>query len=308
MSKSESSTVAFSESWLIGPEDTNFYVRVYDAAAPRAVIVFLHGAPEHCGRYTDFHTALAKDHNISVFAYDLRGYGRTAQDEKHKSPTSHYGRTWSEPQMHDMQWAIAEARSRFPDLPLFVMGTSFGATTLLGFFTDTKLADARLGTQAELTGIIIGSGTLSHANPPPAILVWILTLVAGVFPWTLFPLRNKTTDLSRNKESGKAYNADPLIGTPGSLKSISSMFAQGEKAIKAPQNWPREIPVLFVHGDADRVAHFATTKKFYNAIPAEDKEWITYSGGYHELHNEPDGIREKLLTDIVSFIYKHTQN
>ncbi|KAF7305556.1 Hydrolase-4 domain-containing protein [Mycena chlorophos] len=299
-----SSTAIFSESWLPGPEDTNFYVRVYDAAAPRAAVVFLHGAPEHCGRYTDFHTALARDHNISVFAYDLRGYGRTAQDEEHKSPTARYGRTWSEPQMTDMKWAIGEARQRFPELPLFLMGTSFGASTILAFFTDAKCADPRLS--AELTGVIIGSVNLAHANPPPAILIWILTGIAALFPWTLFPLRNKTTDLSRNKETGKAYDADELIGTPGSLKSISSIFAQGERVLKSPHNWPREMPVLFLHGDADRMAHFGVVHKFFNEIPADDKVWHTYNGGYHELHNEPDGIREKSLADIVSFIHKHT--
>jgi len=28
-------------------------------------------------------------------------------------------------------------------------------------------------------------------------------------------------------------------------------------------------------------------------------------GGYHELHNEPDGVKEKLVEEVVSFIDDH---
>jgi hypothetical protein len=28
-------------------------------------------------------------------------------------------------------------------------------------------------------------------------------------------------------------------------------------------------------------------------------------GGYHELHNEPDGVKEKLVEEVVSFIDNH---
>ncbi|KAJ7053751.1 hypothetical protein C8F01DRAFT_1260378 [Mycena amicta] len=115
----------FIESWRLGPDNTNFYVRLYEAPSPSAVLVFVHGAAEHCGRYTEMHSTLAREHNISVFAYDLRGYGRTADDPTHKSASSQYGRTWSGAQMDDLEWAIQETHRECGDLPLFIMGCSF---------------------------------------------------------------------------------------------------------------------------------------------------------------------------------------
>ena len=32
---------------------------------------------------------------------------------------------------------------------------------------------------------------------------------------------------------------------------------------------------------------------------------ISFQGGYHELHNEPDGVREKLADTIIAFIEGH---
>ncbi|KAJ7050946.1 Alpha/Beta hydrolase protein [Mycena amicta] len=249
------------------------------------------------------HSTLAREHNISVFAYDLRGYGRTADDPTHKSASSQYGRTWSGAQMDDLEWAIQETHRECGDLPLFIMGCSFGGTTVLGLVTDPARKDHPAITS--LRGVIGGSATLTLTKPPPAPVVWLLTQIARVQPWMLFPVRNKIEDLSRNKETGAEYEKDPLIGTPGSLKCLSSMLKQGQTLSRSSQNWPKELPVLFVHGDVDTIAAHTVTKKFYEEISAQDKTWITYPGGAHELHNEPDGIREKSLVDIATFIQKH---
>ena len=62
---------------------------------------------------------------IGLGKYDLRGYGKTAQDVEHKSKTSEYGKTWSEPQMDDLEWAIEEAQKEGEALPVFIQGCSF---------------------------------------------------------------------------------------------------------------------------------------------------------------------------------------
>ncbi|KAF7316057.1 Hydrolase-4 domain-containing protein [Mycena indigotica] len=283
-------TVFFTESWRLGPADTNFYVRVYEASDARAILVFVHGAAEHCGRYTDMHTALARDHGILVFAYDLRGYGRTAKDGTHKSPAS-----------RRLNSNISFFRSSLWAVHSWV--AHLGGTTVLGLMTDP----ARKENPAVklVRGVVAGSATLALTKPPPAPVVWLLTQIARVSPWTLFPVRNKTEDLSRNTTTGQEYEDDPLVGVPGSLRCLSSMIKQGELIQRTPDNWPSALPILFVHGDADALASHTATQKFYMNISADDKTWITYAGGTHELHNEPDGIREKSLRDIAVFIQSH---
>ncbi|KAJ7751726.1 hypothetical protein B0H14DRAFT_2635945 [Mycena olivaceomarginata] len=55
----------------------------------------------------------------------------------------------------------------------------------------------------------------------------------------------------------------------------------------------------------DKVVLYPDSKAMFEKLPAKDKKMITYPGGYHELHFEPDGIREKSLQDLVEFIHTH---
>ncbi|KAJ7209285.1 Alpha/Beta hydrolase protein [Mycena pura] len=299
------SSPAYTESWRTGPEGTEFYTRLYKAPDPLAILVFVHGAAEHCGRYTEMHTKLAAEHRISVFAFDLRGFGRTAADTEHKSPDSAYGRTWWPEQLDDLEWAILEANQELGEaLPLFTMGTSQGGGVVVGLHCDP----ARANNPAVKTvhGVIGGSTTVVLAKPLSGPLKWIFRQLVRVSPWMVYPIRNKTEELSRNPESGKAYNEDPLIRTPGSLKGLYYMLEEGGMLLASRYaNWPKDLPVLFLHGDADPIVSYSSTKALFDKLPATDKKFIAYKGGYHELHFEPDGIKEKSMKNLVEFIHSH---
>ena len=120
MSASES---AYTEAWVVGPHSTNFYTRTYEAASPVALLVNVHGAPEHSGRYTHAHALLA-EHGITVFSYDQRGFGRTALDAEHKSKDSAYGKTNWNAALEDLDWAVQYVHKQYPELPIFIMGES----------------------------------------------------------------------------------------------------------------------------------------------------------------------------------------
>lgn len=42
--------------------------------------------------------------------------------------------------------------------------------------------------------------------------------------------------------------------------------------------------------------------RLQNKIPQRKFSSLSKQGGYHELQNEPDGVKEKLVEEIVSFI------
>lgn len=110
---------------------------MYNAETPTSVLVFLHGAAEHTGRYTDMHGALAQQ-GISVFAFDLRGFGRTALDEVNRSSSSAYGRTDRKSQMDDVEWAIEYVHAQVgSDLPIFLMGASLASFVLCRKLSST---------------------------------------------------------------------------------------------------------------------------------------------------------------------------
>jgi pimeloyl-ACP methyl ester carboxylesterase len=116
--------VPFTAAWLKGPRQTSFYTRSYlpDTGTPRAALVFAHGFVEHVGRYEHVFPAYAKK-GIAVFAFDMRGFGRTALDNE-RSAGSSYGKTNSADQRADLRWALSEAEKQWAGVPLFLMGHS----------------------------------------------------------------------------------------------------------------------------------------------------------------------------------------
>ena len=113
----------FTQQWLAGPYDTRFYVRTYKASHARATLVFVHGFIEHIARYEHVFPRW-QDKGINVFAFDQRGFGRTALDRE-RSLHSRYGKTSGPMQIEDLDWSVGKAKEIFgKDVPLFVMGHS----------------------------------------------------------------------------------------------------------------------------------------------------------------------------------------
>jgi len=68
------------------------------------------------------------------------------------------------------------------------------------------------------------------------------------------------------------------------------------------RNWPKSLPLLVLHGTADKVTSCKDTQTLYERVVADDKKLSLYEGGYHELHNEPDGVKEKLVEECDLWI------
>ena len=116
----------FTEAWLDGPDGHRFYTRTYPPAStpqPKAVLLFVHGFADHISRYEDVHPRWAQ-RGIAVFAYDMRGFGRTALDDAHRSPDEAYGKTSRAAEHADLSFWVRHVRATFPKAPIFVMGHS----------------------------------------------------------------------------------------------------------------------------------------------------------------------------------------
>ena len=114
----------YEESWVPGGEDLlRFYTRIYLARNPLAALIFVHGFTEHISRYEWAHSLLAS-RGIIVFAYDQRGFGRTALDTLRRSEHARLGRTSWPALLADMAHWITSMKAQYPALPIFAMGHS----------------------------------------------------------------------------------------------------------------------------------------------------------------------------------------
>ncbi|KAJ7673858.1 Alpha/Beta hydrolase protein [Mycena polygramma] len=292
------------DAWLAGPYGTNFYSRTYRAAEPCAALVFVHGAAEHCGRHTEFHRLLATEHNISVFAFDLRGFGQTALHPTHRSATSAYGKTNWNLQLDDVEWALKYARDALPTLPMFLMGASMGGGIVLGLLCDVERPKSPV--VSSLAGVIASAPCITLTTPRSPAVLWLANIIARVAPYTLYPARLKPEELSHNAETNAAYLLDPFVMAPGSFRSLVDMLSAGERILHQNYvHWPEDTPLLLLHGEDDPVNSIQGTTALFNQIAAIDKKLTTYPGASQELHNEPDGVKEKYLLDVANFVRSH---
>ncbi|PAV15486.1 lysophospholipase [Pyrrhoderma noxium] len=317
------STNTYSEHWLTGPQSTKFYVRTYpaqsqseptspaattapptttttSATAPKGILVFLHGFIEHIGRYSHVFPHWSS-RGFHVFAFDQRGFGQTASHPTNKSPDSSYAKTSGEHQLEDAEWAVKTAKEHFSsgeqggeELPVFVMGHSMGGGVVLDFATKTK---------SQIAGIIASSPLILQTTAAPKIARWVGGKVSLLTPYSTVPAQVKAEHLSKDEESNQSYLKDPLIKQKGSLKGISDMLNRGEELLQSLyKSWPEHVPLLIVHGTGDKVTSHAASQRFHDVVPARDKRISKYDDGYHELHNEPNGVKDRFIDECISWV------
>jgi len=292
----------FTEAWLPGPKSLSFYTRTYQptSGSARGVVVFIHGFIEHVARYEHVHRRWA-DHGFVVFTFDQRGFGRTALDPK-KSAGSVYGRTGDADQIADIAWAIRVAQEANPTVPLFLMGHSMGGGLVLSFVTRANTQES----VSQLSGIIASSPCLRLTKPPLGIVRWLGGRVRAILPNQNVPASVEPKYLSHDPDVVKANEEDNLIRRTASLRAVDDMLNRGENlVVKDYKKWPTALPLLLVHGTEDMVCSVEAAKQFIEKLPASDKKISLYEGGYHELQNEPDGVKEKFTDECVTWVEEH---
>ncbi|OAX40215.1 alpha/beta-hydrolase [Rhizopogon vinicolor AM-OR11-026] len=295
----------YSESWLVGPQRTQFYTRTYHpASAVRGVVVFVHGFIEHIARYEHVFPAWSA-RDIAVFAYDQRGFGRTALDSERKSKNSSYAKTSWKEQLQDLEWAIGHAKGEFGSIPLFLYGHSMGGALVLALPTREHAPPSK-EILTGLAGVIATSPLILQAKPAAKAARWIGGKASLLMPSLTIPADVNSQDISHDEAVGVAYMKDPMVKPVGSLRGISDMLDGGEHLLRTEYTrWPTDLPVLLVHGSDDKVTSAKASELLHQRLPAKDRKISIYEGGYHELHNEPDGVKEKLIEECIAWVEAH---
>ncbi|MFV1857809.1 MAG: lysophospholipase [Anaerolineales bacterium] len=260
------------------------YVQRWQADVPtRAVIAIVHGFGEHSGRYMNLVSHLVPRGHV-LCGVDLRGHGRSP------GPRGHIDR-W-EDYREDLRSFLQWIPTWEPARPLFVLGHSMGALIVLDFVLR------HLG---GLAGAIVSGVPLEPVGVANPLLVTTARLLSRVWPGFALSLNLETAALSRDPEVVRAYEEDPLVhGTASARWGTETLDTIEWIKDHAPDV---RLPLLMIHGGADRINAAEGTRRFFEAVTYPDKELRVYPEAYHEPHNDLDW--QKVVSDIERWVDSH---
>ncbi len=259
--------------------DVAIHVRAFPPAGRlRAAVVICHGVNSHGGQYLWPAGQLAMS-GFAPFALDLRGRGKSEGERYFVDDVADY--------VADVAAVIRLAKSRYPGLPVFLLGHSAG-----GVVSSTYALDH----QAEIAGLICES--FAFKVPAPDAVLTVIKGLARIAP-RLPVLKLKNEDFSRDPIAVRILNSDPL--TPNEVQPAKTVAALVRANERLRREFPRiTLPVFILHGTADKATMPAGSQLFYDTAGSKDKTLKLYDGHFHDLLN--DVGKDGVLADIKAWI------
>lgn len=233
----------------------------------QGVIALVHGMGEHSRRY-DHLTAYWASNGYASAGFDLRGHGRSQGPRGHTPSFEHL--------MDDIALFTTQVARELPGYPLYLYGHSMGGNLALNFL---------IRRQPAFTAGIASAPYLRLAFQPPKFKLILARLLYRILPALTFPSGLDASSLSHDSEVVRRYREDPLVHDRISVAFFTGIQAAGEDALQRAAELT--LPVLVMHGSADRITSPAASEAFVSGSKgrAAFKSWPGY---FHEIHNEPE--------------------
>jgi acylglycerol lipase len=259
----------------------NISYRSWRPSGTRGVVVIVPGFNSHSGYYGWVASQLAAL-GLAVYAVDLRGRGKSDGERFYVAKFTDY--------LSDVDGIVAIARSREPGVPLFVLGHSAGGVLACLYAVDH---------QPNLAGLICES--FAFQTPAPDFALAVLKGLGHVFPHAhVLHLRNE--DFSRDPAVVAAMNADPLIANETQPTQTVAELVRADERLK--NEFPNiTLPLLILHGTADKATKPAGSQAFFDAAGSSDKTLKLYDEHVHDLLNDVD--KDVVMADVTSWISAH---
>jgi len=271
-----------SEETLKSSGDATIFFRCWrPAGRPRAVVVICHGVNSHGGQYAWVGEQLAAA-GLVAYAIDLRGRGRSSGERFYVDDVAEY--------VSDLRNLIQLAKSREPGLAAILLGHSAGGVVSCTYALDY---------QSEITALICES--FAFKVPAPDFVLAIVKGLSRIAP-RLPALKLKNKDFTRDPQALKALETDPLIaGEVQPAKTVAALVRADERL---KREFPRiTLPVLIMHGTADKATVPSGSQFFYDTAGSKDKTLKLYEGHFHDLFN--DLGKEGVMADTLRWIDRH---
>jgi alpha-beta hydrolase superfamily lysophospholipase len=265
-------------------DGTTLHEIVWPAAGtPRGALAIVHGYFEHAGRYDHVGKALAA-RGWNVHGLDFRGHGQSGGLRGHVQRFDEY--------LDDIDAVLA--RARLDKKPLFLVAHSMGGLAATEYVLHRPHA---------LTGLVLSSPWYRTKMPVPAIKVYAAKALSSVWPTLSIPGNLKGKDCTRDPEKAAHYDVDPLGNKNATARWFTeSLAAQADVMARAGEV---KLPLLVVAGGGDLVADCTAAEQAFAKFSSVDKTLRVLPEQYHEVFNEPPGVREQTIEEVAVWLDAH---
>lgn len=257
--------------------------RIWLAEGPvHGTVVVMHGFADHGMRYGHLVDVLVPA-GWNVLSFDARGHGESGGTRVFCKAFQEY--------TDDLARAIALSREKLPGRQV-LYGHSMGGLIALRLLMDQpRLVDA----------LVVSNPALSNKVKVPVWKEGLAQVASRVSPGLSIPSGIPASDISRDPLEVAAYSQDPLVSKDATARWYTEFVQAQREVLERPRD-VRDVPTLALVGEGDRIIDPAVTLAFFQRVAGSDQTIQTYPGFYHELINEPDADRARVLHDITRWL------
>jgi len=267
-----------------GYKNFNLYYQCWlPSNEPKAVLLVAHGLAEHSGRYINIVNHFVPK-GYAVYGFDQLGHGKSQGQRGYVERFSHF--------VSDLETFSDIIHSKHRDAKIFIVGHSVGGTIATAYAVHY---------QDEFDGLVLSGATLKVGASVSSGLILVARVLSLLLPKMGLDVIDASA-ISQDKTVVDAYVNDPLVYR-GKIRA-----RLGAELIKTIQKLPYQmpeinLPILIMHGTADRLSDPRGSQMLYDRVSSRDKTLKLYEGFYHEIFNEPG--REQVFADMEAWLVVH---
>ncbi|WP_442595612.1 alpha/beta hydrolase [Neobacillus sp. D3-1R] len=249
----------------------------------KAVIVIVHGASEHHGRY-GWLIEMWRSSGYHVIMGDLPGQGLTSRTRR-----GHID-SFDEYIFEVKDWI--QSAYQF-ELPVFLVGHSMGGLVSIRLLQEERL---------NLAGVVLSSPCLGLIHTPSKFLDVISHGINLIYP-SLRMESGLTVDMAtRNLEVREIDSNDTLYVTKMSVRWYRELVTAMKLAFDK-NSVIQDVPMLVMQAGDDKIVNKNSVREWFNQAPLSEKRFKEWPEFYHEIFNEPD--RDIVFQYTKDFIEGH---
>ena len=254
--------------------------------SPKRVVFICHGLGEHCRRYDHVIEALTNA-GAAVYACDLRGHGRSDGRRGHIERWRQY--------VDDVASMFSTAeKDGLADAPWLLLGHSMGGLVAV---------HAARHHGKRLSALALSGPLLGIAVRVPPVKAAAGKLMSTVWPKLTLDNELQTAYISRDPDTVRAYEQDPLVHS----KVSARWFTEMNKALQQAHHCAPalSLPLWLGHGAADKITDPEGSRRFLRQYGGMAESHF-FDGLYHEIFNELQPDRDKVINNLVDWSNRYS--